>query len=164
MKLLNYIDKKFSYNAQRRFTISLPIGAVVGYLLAEGMTLLIKGWQKYNFNLGGLIFEIFLWLIILSPFIYNRFKYEAKYKKILEKVKTKENNFVKAKFDYDYFKKGQTYSISLYNDNLYINTVKGWGKSGYTSNFHDFKGVVNKFEYDDLKEERLKKLKRLKRL
>jgi hypothetical protein len=158
MKLLNYIDKHTTYNAQRRLLTSLPLGAVFGYSLAQIIVLVDKGWQKYNFDIVSLIILFVLWSIVLSPFIINRFKCEAKYKRILTKINTKEKNFVKARFDYSQFKKGQSYPISIINDNIYLNF------SYFTGPIYDLKGVINKFEYDDLKEERLRKLKRLKRI
>ena len=162
--ILNYIDRKFSYDAQKRFTIIMPIGAILGYLLSECVTLLIFGWQKYHFIGRDTFIMIFIWLFVLIPFIINRFKYNAKYKKILKKVKNNQNSDliskVKAKFDYQSFKKGEVYTIiesDLHHidGSLFINNDEGL--------FH-FKRIINKFEFDDIKEERLKKLKKLKRL
>lgn len=157
MRFLNYIDRKFDYESQKRFTVTMPIGASFGYLLSEGIKMAID-WQKYKFDVSGFIFIIIFWLLILSPFIINRIKYEAKYKKILEKVISNSNKLnlnVKAKFDYDKFKKGELYKIDVHDTYLYILEC---------NDIHYFKNIINKFEFDDIKEERLKKLKRLKRL
>ncbi len=151
-----------------------------GYLISQGVLIYLKG-ENYHFSLRHFILFLFLHILILLPLIINHFKCKKKLKCIFNyyiKKKFEKNEhkiLVKALFDYKVFIKGKSYEIYM-NDLdflLWCNSNKELeildlktdlqSRSLFFSSFpeYDFKEIINKFEIDDIKENRRKKLKKL---
>jgi len=157
MKLLNFIDKKINFNIQK-VILSSFLGGVIGSLTFEIVRILfVKG---YDFNIYRTISFLIFYLLIYSPFIVNYIRLTKRYNKIYKLYQENPKINVKAKFDYKSILKNQSYEIVAYEKSgrlsgkLYL----------YLHDKHLFnlKNVINKFELDDIKEERFRKLKKLK--
>jgi len=169
MRLLNYLDRKFEFSKQKNYLFGyLFFGYPFSYMLIHAIlyiwiekdTLFID--MVYDF-IRNFIFNI----LIVSPLIINYFRYKKKYNHIVNKIHENylNGNFcVKAKFDFKEFKKNQSYPLDYY-------TLKRISKktpifvltNGAYNRTYLLKNYINKFELDDIKEERLKKLKKLKK-
>lgn len=192
MGLLKIIDKKFDFSTQRRYLISfLFFGVPVGYLMGQGISIWTKGWDKYNFSIGSLLFSLSIDLLIMSPLIVNYFIQRKKFNLIIKKFhkticeqsqSTRPIGLqtstlkVKASLPSKEFKEGEVYDIQIlshtyavskwYRPNtLFLNScdilIINKNKWRSTNNFYD---IINKFELvDSLKEERKKKLERLQK-
>ena len=164
MKFFNLIDKWWTFGTQKSYLFSFFfIGLPFGYCFSQGILIVSKGWDKYNFNIFNMLFLILFDCLIVSPLIINYFRHKNKYKDILKKMYSyhlKENTVkVKAKFNYKSFIKGQSYYLELTDslkDIIYIIDEKNY--------YHSLKELINKFELDDIKTQRKLKLQKLKKL
>jgi hypothetical protein len=166
MKLLNYIDKKFTLQDQLVYIISfLFIGMPLGYLFSQGINILIYGWEKYHFNKYNLLGNITTNLLILTPLIINYIRHIKKYNKICKKILENYNHKykIKALYDYKNFIKNDLYDIDT--DYVFRNGDKKFEFFIMQNhNIYNMRNIINKFELDDIKEDRLRKLKKLKRI
>jgi hypothetical protein len=167
MKLLNLIDKWWTFDSQKNYLFSfLFIGLPFGYFFTQGLLIVLKGWYKYHFDIFNMLFLILFDCLIVSPIIINYFRHKNKYNDILKKLYSKhleEKNTVKvkAKFNYESFIKGQSYYLELANYDLLIDNIYIIDEKNY---YHSLKRLINKFELDDIKEQRKLKLEKLKKL
>lgn len=172
MWLVNYIDKKMTASLIRNWLKSfLLFGLPVGYLTSQILRILSIGWSKYHFDIIYLLFSflnlvIFDFLIAL-PFIISQIRSRKKYKKLYNRIikEYKENNIktnkVKCIYNFEEFEKGESYEVI----NISIQPLKNIGEIVIIKNrLHILKDIINKFNIDDIKEERLKKLKKLKNI
>lgn len=158
MSILNFVDKHYTYVEQVRYLKSMAFfGFPLGYILPKIYLIIAKGWENWHFSLSDLIVIVIVDLIWMSPFIYNYFKYEKKYLKTIKRISLNSNKEykVKALFDYKNFIKGQTYKVYFdgVDQDFYIDDY-----------YYPLKNLINKFDLDDIKEERLNKLNKLKKL
>lgn len=166
MMFLRYIDKKMTADKQK-FQIKsfLFVGFPIGYSIVEILKLIVFGWAKYHFSISNCIFTFIFDVVLISPLIINYFLHKRKYKQFLNKIKDKKEFKVRALFDYRNFVKGQSYTCFF--DQIF-------GKEKFTYFIcnrpfitnHDYSEIelkdnINKFELDDIKEDRLKKLNKL---
>lgn len=176
MKFLRYIDKKLTSSKQKeQIIVYLFIGGPIGYIIGDIMKIVFLGWNKYHFSILNFIFTFIVELLITSPLIINYFLHEKKYKQLINKVKNKKEFNVRALFDFDNFKKDQSYfcyfteilnkkgkTINIY---CVCKNSQNSNKSGifYSTRIYevDLKETINKFELDDIRYDRLKKLKKL---
>lgn len=159
MSLLKFIDRKFSSEEQLDYLKGyLFIGAPLGYIIVEGFKYFFI--SSYYFSIINLIATIIIDLTIASPLIINYFKHKNKYNKIIKKIKDNPKlNKVKAIFDYKDFIKGEVYDLDIYNQFIFV-----FCKNNYHIGQYRLKNSINKFDLDDIKEERLNKLKKLNKL
>lgn len=180
MGLLKYINKKMTFGSQCSYLSSyFFFGMPIGYGIGEGIRVLIDG-QKYHFNFSNFIFGIIINLLIITPFLVNYFIQMKKFKFIINKHLADKNKKLKVKAIMDYstiYEKGKSYEIEivqkrskqslfqriLRNPNYTI-TVFYEDTSFIWQSRSTLLGIINKFELDDIKEERRKKLARLKKL
>lgn len=161
MFLLKYIDKKLTYKLIKNYIKSfLFFGAPIGIIIGESIKVIIYGgFSKYveNFNIDVIFFTIFFDILIISPFIINYIKHKKRYKNIIKKINLlkPENLKVRALYNYEHFIKGQTYLLEARYNSYII-------RSNYE--LYIFEYCINKFELEDIKEERKKKLKKIKKL
>lgn len=185
MSLLTYMNRKMTAGSQSSYIHGyLLVGIPVGYGSTEILKMtVIYGWEKYNFSVGNLMSSLIFNGLIALPFIINYIRNRKKYKSILKKIEDKsiKSYKVKAVFDYDNFEKGKLYTFQVLEDDTEL-TISNWKK--ITNNFvkmfpkkdrnillvsddqnsiHLLKNIINKFELDDIKEERMRKLKKLKK-
>lgn len=176
MFLAKYIDKKLPYKSIKSYVQSfLFFGAPVGLIAVEITKIIVYGGfsaYKEKFDINAIFFTLFLDIVISLPFIINYIKHKRRYKKILQKLDDKEEqkpkdkkHYVRALYNYkDVFIKGEIYELE-----------PNWGwirplKNGYNiiknNSYSTYKleDYINKFELEDIKEERRKKLKKLKRI
>lgn len=157
MSIPKFIDKYQTYNDQVSYLKSMTyFGFPFGYIISKIFAIAIIGWEKWHFSFSDLFIVFFVDLIILLPLIYNYFKHKKRYNNIVEKIQLEPNKeyTVKALYNYKNFFKNEHYKLSIYEFNeIYIG-----------STFYTLKDLINKFELDDIKEERLRKLKKLKKL
>ena len=175
MKFLRYIDKKLTSSKQKeQIIVYLFVGGPIGYIIGDIMKIVVLGWGKYHFSILNFIFTFLVELIITSPLIINYFLHVKKYKQLINKVKSKKEFNVKSLFDFDDFKKDQYYKCyftEILNKKgrtipaYYVCKNSQINNSGffYSTRIYevDLKETINKFELDDIKEDRLKKLKKL---
>lgn len=167
MRFLRYIDSKFTLYDQKAYIISfIFFGVPLGYSFVQIMTILISGWEKYHFSMYNLIGNLTTNFLILSPFLINYIRHTKRFKKIYKKVIENSKNVyrVKALFTYSPFIKGSYYEICkdsyiMNFDKKNIIFIIDDNKKQYP-----IKNIINKFELDDIKEDRLRKLKKLKRI
>jgi hypothetical protein len=184
MRLLRYIDDKWTFREQydyiKRASIILPFIIIIIEIIKY---FIIK---NYKFSPLYIIFSVFFNFIFYIPFIINSIKYNKKFKKIekqiLENYTTKLKT-VKAKINYCSFIKNEVYELMVLKDTTTLTPSK-WNiifqllrnsktNTSYINkiivfdsndNAYLLKNIINKFELNDIKEERLKKLKRLNKL
>lgn len=167
MRFLRFIDRKFTFYDQKSYVISfLFFGAPIGYLFVQGIDVLVQGWEKYNFSAYNLLGNIITNLVILSPLIINYIRHTRKYNKIYKKIIENPNHKykVKALYDYKNFIKDNVYDIE--EEHIFMNFDK-IGVLYIINNNNQYlplKNIINKFELDDIKEDRLRKLKKLKKI
>lgn len=161
MSLLKFIDRKLAFKEQINYVKSyLFFGAPLGYIFYESLKYFFD--PKYTFSFGNLIVTIIVDLLFASPLLINYYKHTKKYNRMHKKIQENPKKRVKAIFNYREFIKGESYEIQCdilmnNNENEYV-----LDKNGY--NWCFLKDNINKFDLDDIKEERLKKLKRLSKL
>lgn len=167
MRFFRFLDRKLTARRQKAIITSyLFFGVPVGYIGSQIAKIISLGWDKYQFSLLSMIFLFSFDILIMLPFIINYFRHRKKFNNIIKKIEPDKELKVKALFDFDDFIKNHVYKIEnisfltnygLYKNNSYL-VVDSKG-------FHNrLKDIINKFELDDIKEERLKKLRKLKRL
>jgi hypothetical protein len=165
LNLVLFLNKKSNLKDQRSYlTIYLYFVVPLGYLISQGVSILTKGWSQYHFNATSFASLIIMDLLLVSPLIYNYYKQSRKYKKILRKFDPRFPCNVKAIFDYRNFAKNQIYrlednSVLIDAGMSKLRYVRVIDNNGIGYNLED---IVNKFELDDIKEERKKKLLKLK--
>lgn len=166
MRLLKYIDRKFTLYDQKTYMVSFVVfGMPLGYLFSQGVNVYMKGWSEYHFSIYNLIGNLITNLVILTPIIYNYIRHTKKYNKIFIKMRDNTNTKykVKALYNYDVFTEGISYEIST--ESVFMNFDKH--EFLYVLDNHmtyPLKNIINKFELDDIKEDRMRKLKKLKRI
>jgi len=163
MKFLRYIDKKITFASQKRWLMSyLFIGIPISYLFTQTLMIVSLGWSEYKlqFDIVNPFIVLFFNLLIISPFIINYFIHTKKYNNLKKHFGTDKEVKVKSLFDFDTFVKGESYII--YSDSFMFNSGMDKRTILLVSNY-TLKNIVNRFELDDIKEQRLKKLKKLKR-
>ena len=163
--ILKYLDKKKTTSEQIiELKTFLFFGFPIGYVTVEVIKIIISGWLKYHFSIPNIIFTFIFDLVIFSPFIINYFLHKKRYKDIINKVKNIKEFKVRALFDYKSFVKGQSYTC-YFDEMFHSNKFKYYVCTNDGKNCYDYeielKDVINKFELDDIKEDRLKKLKKL---
>lgn len=169
MRLLRYIDRKFTLYDQTAYMVSfIFFGMPIGYIFSQIVSILIHSWDKYHFSVYNLLGNMITNLVILTPIIINYIRHSRKYNKIYNKVTEKTNNNkvkvkVKALYDYSSFIKGQSYEVV---DEYFIMNNDKKAMLFIIDNQRTFpmKNIINKFELDDIKEDRMRKLKKLKKL
>jgi len=168
MRFLRYVDRKLTAESQKQqIKLFLFFGYPIGYLCVEIIKIIIFGWAKYNFSISNCIFTFILDVIIALPLIINYFLHKRKYKQIINKIKDKSDFNVKALFDFQDFKKGQSYPCyfdEILNKGKYSFTYYVCIKHNTNGWYYweiELKNVINKFELDDIKDDRLKKLKKI---
>ena len=184
MRLLNYFDKRYTLTEQKRFISSfLLFGMPIGYTFSQLIGILLISWDKYHFSYFNLFFTFIFDLLFCSPLIINYIRHIRRYNKIIKRLnylkpiesESKNKFSVKALYDYRKFKKGESYFINifdLYKTKLIAPKWKQLRFAKMSDNFiyieneydiHFLGEVINKFELNDIKEERRKKLEKLKR-
>lgn len=159
MSLLRFIDRKFSSQEQLDYLKGyLFFGAPLGFIVVEGFKYFFM--SNYNFSIFNLIGTIITDFLVASPLIINYFKHKNKYNKIVKKIKDNPKlNKVKAILDYKNFIKGEVYELDIYDQYIFV-----FCKNNCHIGQYRLKNCINKFELDDIKEERLNKLKKLNKL
>lgn len=165
---MRFLDRLFTIKQQRVYlTMFLFFGMPIGYLCGQGITILSKGWNNYHFEPLNMIVTLFADFILITPLIINHFKYQSKYTKIFNKyLENKNKNYqVKAVFNYDNFVKGETYQIfeKSHLFNVGMNKKIYLCMEDCEGNLYNLEDLINKFDLNDIKEERRKKLKKLNR-
>lgn len=177
--MFNFINKIFTLKSQKIYLISYGIGIPIGYLLVD----LISGFS--GVTMMDICVRLLFSLFLVSPVLINYIREIRKYKKLLKKIDNKDYNkngesnddsytintdiYYKAKFnekDYPPFIKGKSYPIIIktHHQHSYyeIREISIETESGYDVGIKD---IINKFDLVlNLKEERAKKLKKLKRV
>jgi len=185
MRLLRYLDKKYTLTEYKRFIITFfCFGAPFGYVFAQVTGILVISWEKYNFSFFNLFFTGFCDVLICSPVIINYIRHTIRYNKIIKRLdhikpdnRSDEKKFsVKALYDFKNYKKGESYTINisdLYHTKLIpakwkqLNPFKIFDNFIYienSTNIHFLGEIINKFELNDIKEDRRKKLKKLQKI
>lgn len=180
MNLLTYIDKKLTFIEQISYLKSyLFFGAPLGYIFGEVLKYFLL---TYKFSISQLFFTILLNLLIASPLIINYYKHMKKYNRLIKKIRENSKlDKVKAIMNYEGFIKGESYNFTCLEQakltpsqwssiiSIFISSSSFLEKNlivilGINNKPHILKSIINKFDLDDIKEERLKKLKRLSKL
>lgn len=164
MNLLKFIDSKLTASEQSwHLKTYMFIGAPLGCITVEVSKYFFI--STYKFNILTLILTFIIDLLIATPFIINYFKHKKKYDRIVKKIQDNPKlNRVKALFNYRNFIKNESYELKSFlfdnkkNKTIYIDS----GNNLYS--YYTLKDNINKFDLDDIKEERLQKLKKINKL
>jgi len=164
MHILNYIDNKFTIHDQESYLYNFWFfGMPVGISVTQLLLIFIEGWSKYHISYPSIIATIIIDVLLTLPFYINKRKYDKKYKLIIEKIKENKVKVkkVKAKFNYEGFIKGKSYDFDDYI--LKFNSDKIFVYDEDKCSYY-LSHIMNKFELQDLKEERVRKLNKLKKI
>lgn len=175
--LLNYVNKKMTFADQKRWIIFYCcVGFPLGYLFSQVISLWLLSWEKYNFTIGNLLYNILFNFIIFSPILIAFFKNRKKYKELINTINKDESDKINIKlkciFDYGYIKgdndyiRNEIYDIQFlipgnekpqrkltYDDDLYVPSEYKYP--------HKLKTIINKFDISSIKIDRKRKLKKL---
>lgn len=175
--LLNFVNKKMTFADQKRWIIFYCcVGFPLGYLFSQLLSVLVISWEKYNFTISNLLYNIIFNFLIFSPILIAFFKNKKKYKKLLTIINNEDGDKINIKlkciFDYGYIKsdkefiKNEIYDIQYliggnekpkrkltYNDDLYVPSEYKYP--------HKLKTIINKFDISSIKIDRKRKLKKL---
>ena len=159
---------------KQRFQIKsfLFVGFPIGYSVIEIIKLIIFGLSKYHFSIPNCIFTFVFDSFLISPLIINYFLHKIKYKQLINKIKDRSEFNVRSLFDFNDFKKGQSYVCyfteiinkkGITTPTYYVckNSQTATLKLGLFYYEIELKDAINKFELDDIKQDRLKKLNKL---
>lgn len=156
MKLINYINKKFSAKTQRLIVIIyLFIGFPIGQLFSTFVVIYTQGAENIHYQ--SYINAFILNVLFLSPIIISYYLNVRKYKTFINKVKDKNEIVVTSLYNHLGFIKNEKYTVICYDI----------GKDAFfvfnDNNLLYLKDNINYFDVDNLSENRKKKLKKLNR-
>lgn len=156
-KIFDFLDRKLTLKYQLTIIKSYCFfGVPVGMFLPEIIMIFVN--DKYTYNYESSIYTFVIDMIVISPMIYNYIRHIRIYNKLMSKLDfmdTTDTYDIKAKYNYNDFQKGEIYKIEVdsYSGHFYIsNTYRNYS----------IKDIINKFDVDDIKDKRRRKLNKLK--
>lgn len=165
MFIFDFLDKRFTIKGQTRFMftyglVGLPIGFLVGEIIDYSYNL-----ETYTFNFGFLFyFSLLLIILIYIPIGLNYYRHNRRFKKFVAYVEDFDSRnhggdiYVKALYDYKDYKKGELLRV------IYTITSPYFILLDSPKDIYILRHVFNHFELVDLKNDRRRKLKKLKKV
>jgi hypothetical protein len=152
MKLINYINKKLSVKKQRLIITSYLL---FGYPISQIFSTLIIIYINDKIHYLSYIMVFIIIVFFLSPIIISYYLNVIKYKKLIKKVRHKNDIVVTALYSHLEFIKNEKYNVVCYDidkNEIFVYNHK---------NYLPLKDNINYFDVDNLSENRKKKLKKL---